>query len=172
MRVSIARSSRPIIASCTIPGYRLRDRIETYRAYHPLCSATIRDMRRMSSVSRDPFTPQCSPRSPVTFVANRSGDFGRSRGETRDQSKAEIRASLPTCPSRLQTAQGSFRNTDSTSQGCDTQQTQKGHASALFVMSGNSEKCHLLRQLRRKFAQRMTYTLLKFPACFLVSGDF
>jgi hypothetical protein len=62
--------------------------------YHPLCSTMTRmDDARLLSM-RAPFSPQCSSCARKGRVANRHGDFGRSRGETRDQSKAETRGLL------------------------------------------------------------------------------
>lgn len=61
----------------------------------PLCSAIPHRRMRASSIGVYPLHSPVSPKRTFLFVADRPGDFGWSRGETRDQSIAEIEGSSP-----------------------------------------------------------------------------
>ncbi len=76
---------------CTLLG------IETYalpRSHPSLCSATIRSWKARNLPGMHPPYSPVFPQRLVFCMVNRSGDFVRSRGETRDQSSADSRGSL------------------------------------------------------------------------------
>jgi hypothetical protein len=80
---------------CTLLG------IETYalpRSHPSLCSATIRSWKARNLPGMQPPYSPVFPQRLVFCMVNRSGDFVRSRGETRDQSSADSRGSLSPSP--------------------------------------------------------------------------
>ncbi len=99
--------------------------------HRPLCSAMPRPGCEVAP-RRASFSPQCSPGALVHRVANRYGDFGWFRGETRNHSKAENGAPPLSVTLSIQTAQRWTYPLPSIA-GEETQ-TQKGQLAGLFVL--------------------------------------
>ncbi len=94
-----------------------------------LCSATPPSRMRGRSRRCTPFTSQRHPGALRHRVADRNGNFGRSRGETRDRSRAQNRGylSAPLSPSQHRSIEP-----------LDWRETQKlkDHLGGLFVNRG------------------------------------
>lgn len=117
-------------------GNVIRTSVPTACDYPPLCSTMIVRKREVAFRAHPLFSPVFLMRRKA-LPANRHGDFGRSRGETRDQSKAELPGTpRPRRPLRYATAQRCFDTVDS--RRGRPNKHKRVHASGLFVMRGRA----------------------------------